>query len=327
MKKISDNIKVYLKEYGLLLLFSIIMITTSLVKLPYYIESPGGAINITKLIDDDYSKDKGSLNILYVTEREGNIINILLSKIIPTWDLNKMSDSIITDETAESMYLRNKTMLNNSLQNATYVAYTKAGEKVSIKDQEVLVLAKTKDNNLEVGDIILSVNNTPIDCVLTYKKIIRSQEVGTTLNIKIRRDNKEQVITEIIPEDKVTGVILIDNYTLETEKDININFKSGIGGSSGGLMIALGMYSELTGIDLLKGRNIAGTGTININGQIGEIDGLKYKIAGAVKNKMDIVLVCPENYEEAIKIVKDNNYNIKIVKVSTFDEAVDYLTS
>ena len=67
--------------------------------------------------------------------------------------------------------------------------------------------------------------------------------------------------------------------------------------------------------------------TIDIDGNIGEIDGIKYKIAGAVKNKMDIVLVSPYNYEEAKKIVEENNYNIELVSVSTFKEAIEYLTT
>ena len=41
---------------------------------------------------------------------------------------------------------------------------------------------------------------------------------------------------------------------------------------------------------------------------------------------MDILLVSPYNYEEAEKVIKDNNYNIELVKVSTFKEAVEYLT-
>ena len=109
-------------------------------------------------------------------------------------------------------------------------------------------------------------------------------------------------------------------------KEININFKNGEGGSSGGLILALGIYSEITNEDILKGRNIAGTGTIDIEGNIGEIDGIKYKIAGAVKDKMDVILVSPFNYEEAKKVVKENNYDIELVKVSTFEEAINYLT-
>ena len=89
--------------------------------------------------------------------------------------------------------------------------------------------------------------------------------------------------------------------------------------------MTLGIYSEITGTDLLKGRNIAGTGTIDIDGNVGEIDGIKYKIAGAVKDKMDIVLVSPYNYEEAKKVVEENKYDIELVEVSTFEEAINYL--
>ena len=73
------------------------------------------------------------------------------------------------------------------------------------------------------------------------------------------------------------------------------------------------------------GEKFPWSGYIDINGNIGEIDGIKYKIAGAVKRHMDVVLVPPSNYEEAMQVVKDNNYHIDIVKISTFDEAIKYL--
>ena len=57
-----------------------------------------------------------------------------------------------------------------------------------------------------------------------------------------------------------------------------------------------------------------------------EIDGIKYKIAGAARKHMDIVLVSPDNYEEAKQVIDNNNYKIELVKVSTFEEAVAYLT-
>ena len=119
---------------------------------------------------------------------------------------------------------------------------------------------------------------------------------------------------------------LLTNYDYEVEDESDLGFKYGEGGSSGGLVLTLALYSEITGIDILKGRNIAGTGTIDIDGNVGEIDGIKYKIAGAYKKKMDVVLVSPYNYEEAVKVNGENNYNLEIVKVSTFKEAVDYLT-
>ncbi len=42
-------------------------------------------------------------------------------------------------------------------------------------------------------------------------------------------------------------------------------------------MLTLTIYNAISGEDLIKGRNIAGTGTINLDGTVGEIDGVKYK--------------------------------------------------
>ena len=89
--------------------------------------------------------------------------------------------------------------------------------------------------------------------------------------------------------------------------------------------MSLSIYSAISGEDILKGRNIAGTGTIDIEGNVGEIGGIKYKVMGAVKNKMDIILVPSANYKEAMKVKKEKNYKIKIVEVKTFQDAIKYL--
>jgi PDZ domain-containing secreted protein len=46
---------------------------------------------------------------------------------------------------------------------------------------------------------------------------------------------------------------------------------------------------------------------------------------GAVKNKMDLILVPESNYEEAMQVKEDFNYDIDIISVKTFEEAVNYL--
>lgn len=89
--------------------------------------------------------------------------------------------------------------------------------------------------------------------------------------------------------------------------------------------MSLSIYSAISGEDILKGRNIAGTGTIDIEGNVGEIGGIKYKVMGAVKNKMDIILVPSANYKEAMKVKKEKNYKIKIIEVKTFQDAIKYL--
>ena len=65
--------KKFLKENFKFLLFIALMIIVIEIELPYYIEAPGGTINLSKRIDNNYNKKNGSLNMLYVTEYKGNI--------------------------------------------------------------------------------------------------------------------------------------------------------------------------------------------------------------------------------------------------------------
>lgn len=318
--------KKFLKENLKFILFIILMILIVEVELPYYIEAPGGTINLTKRIDNNYKKENGSLNMLYVTEYKGNIVTVLLSKFIKSWDLYEISNQQISDENSNDIYIRNKVMLDNSIENATFVAYNYAGKPISIKETKNIVIATTKDNGLKIGDIILSIDNIEVENIDSIKKYISSLDIGDRVTIRIIRDNKKKEIPLTLDSDKLLGVMMVTNHEYETPDDLDIVFKNGEGGSSGGLVLSLGIYSKITGIDILKGKNIAGTGTIDINGNVGEIDGVKYKIAGAVRKHMDVILVSPYNYEEAKKVIKENNYNIELVKVSTFKEAIDYLT-
>ena len=317
--------KKFIKENLKFLLFIVLMISIVEVELPYYIEAPGGIINLSKRMDNNYNKKNGSLNMLYVTEYKGNIVTVLLSKVIKSWDLFEIKNQQISNEDAHDIYIRNKVMLDNSTANATFVAYDYAGKEIKIKNKENIVIATTKDNGLAIGDVILSIDEQEVEDINTIKNYLKSLKPNSKINIKIKRNNKEKNINITLDDDKLLGIVMVTNYQYETDDDIDILFKNGEGGSSGGLVLSLGIYSKITGIDLLKGRNIAGTGTIDIEGNVGEIDGIKYKIAGAVKNHIDIVLVSPYNYEEAKKVIEENNYNIKLVKVSTFKEAIDYL--
>ena len=318
--------KKFFKENYKFLIFMLILITVVNVELPYYIEAPGGTINLSKRIDENYDKKNGSLNMLYVTEYKGNIVTVLLSKIIKSWDLYEISNQQISNEDANDIYLRNKVMLDNSIENATLVAYKYAGKQITIKEKQNIIIATTKDNGLKIGDIVLSVDSIPVENNTTIKDYLTTKNEGDIIKIKVKRNDEEKEISITLDKDKIIGIMLITNYIYETEEPLNINFRSGEGGSSGGLILSLGIYSEITGTDILKGRNIAGTGTIDAEGNVGEIDGIKYKIAGAVKNKMDLILVSPYNYEEAKKVIEEHNYNIELVCVKTFEEAINYLT-
>ena len=321
----------FLKENKVFIITIILLFLLFNIKLPYYVEMPGGTININNRIESENQKIKynGSYNMLYVSEKEASIPNYLLSYLIDDWDLESIEENRISNETPEEILYRNKIMLENSINIAKYVAYKEAGKEISISSQKIVVIGKLIDNNLQIGDEVLSINGKEATSLEVIKKEINSHNVNDKLQIKVKRNNKELTEEVKIKEQqkqKVIGVVIVTNYQFKTNPEIKINFKPSESGSSGGLMMTISMYNALTNEDLLKGRNVAGTGTISEDGTVGEIAGIKYKIIGAHNNNIDTVLVPSANYKEAMKIKKEKKYNdMEIVKVETFKDAIDYL--
>lgn len=320
--------KQFIKENYKFLLLILLIVLFFNVKVPYYIMAPGGTINITDRVEmEGYQNKDGSLNMLYVSEYEGTPATLLVAKL-KSWDIEKNEERQISDESISDIEKRNKIMRDNSLDIATMVAYTEAGKEITIKDKKNVVIGVTKDNGLEVGDVILKTDGQECDDIKEIKKIISSKEVGDTITFKVLRNNKEEEIkSKILLEDntKIIGVVIITEYDYDIDPEINVKFKKTESGASGGLMLTLTIYNAISDEDIIKGRNIAGTGTISPDGTVGEIDGIKYKIMGAAQDKMDIVFVPSANYDEAIKTKEKYNYDINIIKVDTFDEAVEYL--
>ena len=326
----KEKLKRFWVENRFYLLFVLIVMVLANYRLPYYVSSPGGVIDISDRIKYDKLEDyDGSLNMLYVTQMEATIPIYLMSYVIRDWDLESIQENQISNEDHDEIDKRNKILLNNSINNATYVAYKAANKKVEIKSKKTYVVGTLFDVDLKIGDELLQLNGIDIESLDTIKKVIDESNIGDSLEFKISRDNKikkVKVKVEESDDQKVIGIVLTTNYDYSIDPEIELTFKRSESGSSGGLMMALSIYSAISGEDILKGRNIAGTGTIDILGNVGEIGGIKYKIMGAVKNNMDVVLVPSANYEEAKRVVEERKYDIELVEIKNFNDAIEYLS-
>ena len=323
------KIKRFIKENYRFLLLMILIVLFFNIRLPYYIMAPGGTINITdRVVMEDYKKDNnGSINMLYVSEYEGTPASILMAKL-RNYDIESNKERQISNESVKEINRRNTIMRDNSLDIATMVAYRESGKEITIKEKKNIVIARTLDNGLEVGDIILSVDGMSCDDVSEIKKVINRKEEGEYVTFKILRNNKEKEIKSkiVLSENtKVVGVVIITEYDYDISPKIEIKFKNSESGSSGGLMLTLTIYNAINDEDIIKNRKIAGTGTISSDGTVGEIDGVKYKIMGAARDKVDVVFVPTANYEEAVMVNNKYKYNLNIVRVDSFKETIEYL--
>ena len=324
MNKIKEFFKNNIKYILILVIVGII----ANYPLPYYIEAPGGTIDITNRIDIDGGYvSKGSLNLLYVTEYRGNVMTYLMGLVLPSFDIEKQEERQISNESAQDIYIRNRVMLENSIDNATIRAYRHANKTVNITGYNNVILANYNDNDLKIGDNIISIDDVKVSNLIDIKNELDKKEANQTITISVMRDNKEHSFKIKLDDEKKLGIIVQTDYEYELDPEINIKFKTSESGSSGGLMLALSIYNAITSEDITHGLKVAGTGTIDIEGNVGEIGGVKYKIMGAVRNKMDLVFVPAANYDEAIEVKKEHNYDIDIIKVNTFEEALNYLNN
>ena len=309
IKKLLKYLKNDLKNNYKTYIVFILILSTFFIKLDYNIYSPGGLINLNDRIETNNKyTEEGSFNLTYVTARSGIIPNILLSYIIPSWDLVPTSDVKVDDESMKEVNLRNRIYLEETSYNAIIAAYKEAGKPYTVDstDLKVTYIIDKDNNNLEVGDTIKEINGVKIDSYETLKQEKDKYKENDKLNIKVLRNNKEKECYAILKKDKnnnlTIGIYLATLKNVSTLEEVKYVFKNNESGSSRGLMCALEIYNRITDYDITKGDIIAGTGSIDENGIVGDIDGVKYKLKGAVKNKAKVFIVPSGNYDEALKL-------------------------
>ncbi len=329
--KIYEKIKEFIKENykELIILLAVVLLFT--IELPYSIYTPGGAVDLNDRItvQGEYDSD-GSFNMAYVSMVRGSIPFLLISYVIPDWDIVKAEDITAEGEDMNEMLEREKLYMQESMDAAIINAYRAAGKEVTITNtiNEVSYLAEEADTDLKIGDIILEVNGEAIDSLEDLRNIVEALEVGEKVDLIVSRDGKERecyAVTYDTSDGAKIGVSLLTTYEYETDPEVTITSKASEAGSSGGLMMSLTIYNKLVEEDITGGAKIVGTGTIDIDGNVGEIGGVKYKLIGAVKNDAEIFMCPEENYEEAKKVAEEKGYDITIISVSTFDEAIKKL--
>lgn len=326
---------------GSLFLLMVILIAGIYYPLPYYFTKPGMAKELAPIIQvDNGYKDSGKFMLTTVRMGRANIYSYLEAKTKKYEELYPMDEILGKTETEEEYNVEQLQLMASSKLNAIDVAYRKAGLPVHYKYKGIYVMqtipGMPANGKLEAGDRIFKVDGKSFSSSQQFIDYVGKKHSGDNVTFTYTRNNKSHTVTLPLkpfsdkPNSVGIGISLIDDKDISVKP--NVKVKTGeIGGPSAGLMFTLEIYNQLTKEDLTKGYQIAGTGTIDVDGTVGPIGGIEQKIVAANKAGAEIFFAPNEkgaknsNYRAAVKTARDIKAKMKIVPVDNFDDAVHYL--
>ena len=219
--------------------------------------------------------------------------------------------------------------MSRSQEVAVTVALRSLGHRVRVRNRgaEVAsVLPDTPaDGRLEVGDVIVRARGRPVRTRDDLLRAMGPVRPGAAVTLAVVRDGErrrvrlETVAAEDDRNRAVVGIVVLQAADFTFPVDVEID-AGDIGGPSAGLAFALDVVDEL-GREVDGGRRIAVTGTLDLDGTVGTIGGVKQKTIGAREAEADLFIVPDGNAAEARRHAE----GLRIVAVSSFRQALSRL--
>ncbi|MFF2445962.1 SepM family pheromone-processing serine protease [Neobacillus sp. NPDC058068] len=330
--------KIYLGSFVLL---AIILIGGMNYSLPYYVSKPGMAKELGPIITvENGYKDEGNFMLTTVRMGRANIYSYLEAKMRKYEELYPLDMVLNKEETEEEYNVRQLHLMAASKLNAIEVAYRKAGMPIHYNYKGIYVMQVISDmpasGKLQAGDRIFKVDGHQFPSSEEFINYVGKKQAGDKIELTFSRNKATKNVTLSLQQFKEDpkrvgiGISLVDDKDIVVDPKVTVKTDT-IGGPSAGLMFSLEIYNQLTKDDLTKGYQIAGTGTIDVDGTVGPIGGIEQKIVAADKAGAEFFLAPNEkgaknsNYRAAVKTAREIKTKMKIVPIDTFDEAVQYL--
>ncbi|MFI6161007.1 PDZ domain-containing protein [Micromonospora haikouensis] len=224
-------------------------------------------------------------------------------------------------ETQQEVEQRNEEDFRNSQTSAETAALRELGFPVQVQVKTVTA-GGPSEGVLSPGDIVTSVDGTPVTSAGKLTELIRAKPAGTGLTVGYTRAGAAATarITSRESDGRPRIGVEIDQ---QQPHPFTLSIDLGdIGGPSAGLMFALGIVDKLEPADLTGGTIIAGTGTIDDEGRVGPIGGIAQKLVGAKDSGAKVFLVPEANCAEA---VRNPQPDLPLLRVGSLADALTAL--
>jgi PDZ domain-containing protein len=305
------------------------LLAGELVKLPYYVLSPGDATAVEPLVKvDGASSYHHPGEVLFTTVAllgDASLFTVLRGWLSPDDDV--VAQREITGGTPKKTYEQeNVQAMTDSKLTATKVALQRLGYPVTAHGDGVVVVQVTPhgaaDGKLQTGDVITAVDGGPVTLAEQLVSAVQRHKPGDTVAFTVGRNGGTQTVAVPAGDDgKGQPKIGIGLQTKDLRYDspVKVTIDTGrVGGPSAGLAFTLALIDDLSAGDLTGGRKVAVTGTIDDQGRVGPVGGAAQKAVTARRAGAVAFLVPPD--EE--KAAKSHAGSMRIITVRTVDDAL-----
>ncbi|WP_324652390.1 PDZ domain-containing protein [Georgenia sp. H159] len=307
---------------------------------PYAVQSPGPTVDTIGEVEEDTPlitvegaetyPTEGELRLTTVSTRGGPGYPATAAQVIGGW-LSETT-TVLPRETAfdpaqtpEEVEEESTLQMSSSQTNATVAALTQLGYDVPME----LRVAGTAPHGaahgrLETADLLGWISTdaggrTELTSFAVLTEVLAATDPGSTVTLGVVRGGEEVEVEVVTDDDGDGGSLLGVMISPDVDMPLDVEFAiENIGGPSGGLMLTLGIIDILTPGSLTGGEVVAGTGTVDLAGDVGPIGGIQQKMAGAVRDGAAWFLAPVENCDEVTGAVPDG---LEVVAVDTVEDA------
>jgi len=317
---------------------AIFILFAVVVPLPYVVLSPGpatdtlGSVKKVPLISI-------SGRATYPTDGELDLTTVSVSSpaarlnaplILQAWlrgDTQVVPRAIIypPDQKIADINQQNAEEMKSSQEHATTAALRYLGYQLTSNAVvEAIPIGSPSLGILRAGDVILSVDGVATPSVAELRAQIALRKAGDVLSLIVNRSGSKLTLQVKVAKGSdgraVIGILPSDRFNYPFAVDIRLK---DVGGPSAGMMFALGIIEKLTPESLTHKRIVAGTGTIDDDGNVGAIGGIGDKILGAYRHGARMFLAPMANCPE----IRAVPAGMQVVGVRTLRDAVNALQS
>lgn len=317
---------------GALFFVGVVSVIAWNLELPYLAYSAGPVSDASDSVvaeEVDVYPPEGELLMLTVVSQDVNVFEALLAGLDPTVDLVRKQAVRRAGESDEEYRNRVLQQMDDSNFRAVAVALRYLGYEMPVTDVVIneIVEGVPAADVLSLDDSVRAINGFPIESVDDFAPALEGYDVGDVITVEVLRGEETLTLeVELAEREEEPGQAMIGIVLGElTESPFPLAIEAGdIGGPSAGMMHTIAIIDTLTEGELTKGHVIAGTGTIQPDGTVGAIGGIRQKVVGAEAAGAEVIMVPQANYENALTAEYED---IEIVPVATLDDAISYLES